>query len=63
MRDHENDVEAEIRTGALGLYSYPKTVLRGQSQDLKRAFSTMTREKGRVRKVRVGRRNIDTKTL
>lgn len=54
----ENDVEAEIRTGALGLYSYPKMLLRGQSQDFKKSLLNYDKRERERRKVRVGRREI-----
>lgn len=33
--------------GTLGFYSYPKVLLRGQSQDLKTAITSMTKERGK----------------
>lgn len=41
--------------GTLGFYSYPKVLLRGQSQDLKTAITSMTKREGK-RKVKEGRK-------
>ena len=54
----ESDVEAERRTGAPGFYSYPKMLLRGQSQDFKKSLLNYDKRKRERRKVRVGRREI-----